>query len=257
MFSIRNKIPQKGNKYYNTVSNGGYNKAIVGKPTYKGCNVLANCVGYANGRFAEVMGLNKIKYQLICNAEIFIKKAKSYGLKISKKPVCGGIMVWEGKGSLAGHVAFVERVLSNDSVYTSESSYGGKYFFNATRKKGSGNYGLSSNFKYLGCIVNPYVKEDEELEWKPGVYELLYDKAIRKSCDIGNNIIKVKNCTDTTKKILTSTRPNDKAKIKKGTLIKCRKIYNKNGRIWGSFGNCFIVLCNKDGKFQSKYIESI
>ena len=255
MFSVRNKIPEKGNKYYNTISNGGYNKAIVGKPEDKGCNVLANCVGYANGRFAEVMGFNKIKYQLICNAEVFIKKAKGYGLDISNKPITGGIMVWEGKGNLAGHVAFVERVLSDDKVYTSESSYKGKYFFNATRKKGNGNYGLSSNFKYLGCIINPYIKEDKE--WIPGIYELLYDKAIRKTHDLGNNILKVKNCTDTTKKVLTSKKLNDKAKIKKGILIKCRNIYNINGRIWGSFGNCYVVLCNIDGTSQAKFIEKI
>lgn len=257
MFQIRKSIPNKGNKYYNTVSNGGYNKAIVGNPTYNGCNVLANCVGYCNGRFAEVMNLGKIKYQLICNAEVFIKKAKSYGLSISSKPVTGGIMVWEGKGNLAGHVAFVERVLSEDKVYTSESSYGGSYFFNATRIKGNGNYGLSSNFKYIGCIVNPYVSDEEINEWVPGEYELLYDKAIRKTPNLGNNILKVKNCTSVTKKVLTSTKPNDKAKIKKGTIIKCRKIYNIDGRIWGSFGNCFVVLCNIDGTLQSKLIKKI
>ena len=37
--------PEKGNKYYNTKSNGGYSDAIIGKPTDPDCNVLSNCVG--------------------------------------------------------------------------------------------------------------------------------------------------------------------------------------------------------------------
>lgn len=151
---IRTTCPNN-NKYYITVGQGGWNKAIQGKPTKQGANVLANCVGYANGRFAEIIGKNAIEYQLICNAENFIEKAKSYGLQISKEPTLGGIMVWEGKGSLAGHVAIVERIDSNNQIYTSESAYGGSAFYNKTRYNCNDNWDMGSNYSYRGCIVNP------------------------------------------------------------------------------------------------------
>ena len=61
-----------GNNYYIRQVSGGWNGAIQGVPTKEGANVLANCVGYANGRFAEIMAEGKIPYQLVCNAENFI-----------------------------------------------------------------------------------------------------------------------------------------------------------------------------------------
>ena len=37
----------------------------------------------------------------------------------------------------AGHVCVVEKVIDTNTVYTSESGYGGSAFCNATRKKGN------------------------------------------------------------------------------------------------------------------------
>ena len=47
------------NPYYITTDDGGFSRCIKGKPTDKNANVLANCVGYANGRFAEIIGEKK------------------------------------------------------------------------------------------------------------------------------------------------------------------------------------------------------
>lgn len=160
---IRTKKPEAGNKFYNTKSNGGYSTCIQGKPTDKGCNVLANCVGYACGRFNEIIG--EMKYpSLNCNAENFIERAKNtYGLEVGQTPKVGAIMCWQ-RGTLsgsdgAGHVAIVEKVISDTEVYTSESSYGGKAFFNATRKKGTGKWGIS-NYTFRGFIYNPSIKPE-------------------------------------------------------------------------------------------------
>lgn len=163
-FSMRTSKPQAGNKYYIRQVSGGWNGAISGKPTDKSCNVLANCVGYANGRFAEIQGNNKCQYQLVCNAENFIERAKILGLKISDKPTLGGIMVWQKGNTLSGndgvgHVAIVERIDSPNQIYTSESSYGGFYFANVTRKNTNGRWGMGSAYKFRGCIVNPAVTE--------------------------------------------------------------------------------------------------
>lgn len=169
----RTSKPEKGNKYYITKDKGGYSGCVKGNPTDKNCNVLANCVGYANGRFNEIIGEKKCKYQLTCNAENFIEKAEKLGLKISKTPVLGGIMVWQKGSTLsskdgAGHVAVVERIDSSNQIYTSESSWGGKAFFNATRKNDNKRWGMGSSFKFRGCIINPAVKEEPKANFKVG-----------------------------------------------------------------------------------------
>lgn len=167
MFIKRTTKPAN-NKYYIRKANGGYSDAILGKPTDSTANVLANCVGYANGRFAEIQNLGYIKYQLVCNAEDFINRAKVYGLTISQKPTLGGIMVWS-KGRVgvssdgAGHVAVVEEVIDANTVYTSESGYGSSsIFWNSTRRNTNGNWGQSLAYTYIGCIVNPAVKDEEK-----------------------------------------------------------------------------------------------
>lgn len=165
MFQMRTTCPNN-NKYYIRQVNGGYNGAVQGYPTKSGANVLANCVGYANGRFGEIQNLGYIKYQLVCNAENFIEWAKNYGLQISNKPTLGGIMVWQ-KGSLsssdgAGHVAIVERIDSPNQIYTSESGWGGTAFFNSTRTNDNGRWGMSSAYSFRGCIINPAVKDEPQ-----------------------------------------------------------------------------------------------
>lgn len=158
---IRTTKPSKGNKYYTRKSSGGYSLAVKGKPT-DSCDVLANCVGYANGRFAEIQGKNKIEYQLVCNAENFIEKAKSYGLEISNVPTLGGIMVWQKGATLngsdgAGHVAIVERIDNSNQIYTSESGYNSSAFWNSIRTNNNGRWGIGSGYKFRGCIVNPAI----------------------------------------------------------------------------------------------------
>lgn len=164
---IRTTCPNN-NKYYITTDAGGWSWAIKGKPTKAGANVLANCVGYANGRFAEIIGKDKIEYQLVCNAENFIEKAKAYGLQISNTPTLGGIMVWEGLGSLAGHVAIVERIDNSNQIYTSESAYNGSAFYNATRTNSNGRWGMGSNYRFRGCIINPANPQPEPTPPTPG-----------------------------------------------------------------------------------------
>ena len=165
MFQMRTSCPYD-NKYYITTDCGGWSWAIKGNPTKNGANVLSNCVGYANGRFAEIIGKNCIEYQLVCNAENFIEKARNYGLEISDKPVLGGIMVWQKGSTLsdndgAGHVAIVEKVIDNNTIYTSESAWGGSAFYNATRSNNNGRWGMGSAYSFRGCIVNPTHPHDD------------------------------------------------------------------------------------------------
>ena len=174
MFTIRTTKPGKGNKHYIRESSGGYNSCIKGKPTDKHCDVLANCVGYANGRFNEIYAeltnyIGNRYNSLNCNAEQFIGRAEKAGLKISKVPTLGGIMVFQAGDTLkgedgAGHLFIVEKILETDSkgnptkIYSSESGYNSSPFWNTTRTNTNGRWGMSSKYKYLGCIENPAVK---------------------------------------------------------------------------------------------------
>lgn len=150
-----------GNKFYITKSRGGYSTCIQGNPTDANANVLANCVGYACGRFNEIIG--SMKYPALnCNAENFIERAKSLGLQVVSYPTLGGIMVWQKGNTLsgsdgAGHVAVVERIDSANQIYTSESGYGSSAFWNSIRTNSNGRWGLGSGYTFRGCIVNPAI----------------------------------------------------------------------------------------------------
>ena len=136
---IRKSRPTSSNKYFITKGVGGYSTCIVGKPTDRQCNVLSNCVGYACGAFNEELNLGYEKYHLNCNAENFIERAIASGLSVIKKPCVGSIICWEGKGSLAGHVAIVIEVVNNNCIKTAESGYGSSNpFWITTRYNNNG-----------------------------------------------------------------------------------------------------------------------
>ena len=162
MFVPRAKIPEIGNKYFMRKASGGYNPCIPGKDangcTCTGRDVLPNCVGYAVGRFNEIIGSGACIYLASVNAERMISIAEMQGLKISKTPVLGGCMVW-AKGSAAtgsdgaGHVAIVEAVNPNGTITTSDSAWKSTAFYMPTRS--GRNWSQNGSYTFLGCIVNP------------------------------------------------------------------------------------------------------
>ena len=172
MFKMRTTKPEKGNKYYTRKANGGYSNAIKGSPADSDCDVLANCVGYAYGRFNEIGGYGCCKYLAPVNAENFMQYKGS--CKTGQTPRLGACMVWQKGSTLsgsdgAGHVAIVEKVISATEVITSESGWGAsKPFWTQTRRKGSnGNWGAGSGYKFLGFIYNPAVPEEETTDEAP------------------------------------------------------------------------------------------
>ena len=158
---IRTTRPTSGNKYFITKRSGGYSTCIKGKPTDKQCDVLSNCVGYACGAFNEELALGYEKYHLNCNAENFIERAIASGLSVISKPVVGSIICWQKGNTLsgsdgAGHVAIVIEVIDSNTIRTAESGYGSSNpFWITTRKNNNGRWGLNSNYKLRGFIVNP------------------------------------------------------------------------------------------------------
>lgn len=162
MFKPRLTKPEAGNPYYNTVGAGGCSTAILGSPTDPDCNVLANCVGYAAGRFNEIIGAGTFAYfQYPPDAENFYDTAIAQGLAVGQEPKLGALIVW-AKGNTgnnadgAGHVAVVEQINADGSITTSESGYGsGSLFWTTKRVKGSGNWGQSASYRFLGFVYQP------------------------------------------------------------------------------------------------------
>lgn len=82
-------------------------------------------------------------------------------LETGMTPRVGACMVWQKGATLngsdgAGHVAIVEQVISDTEIVTSESGYAAsKPFWTQRRKKGNGNWGQASGYKFLGFIYNP------------------------------------------------------------------------------------------------------
>ncbi len=163
MFTSRLTAPKAGNPYYNTPDRGGYAVGIIyGNPLDSGCNVLANCVGYAAGRFNEIIGAGRFVYFTYApNAECFFAWAETYGLKTGDKPQRGAIAVWaKGRPDIgedgAGHVAVVEDIKSDGSIITSESGYGcAPAFWTSHRYRETGNWGADSSYKFLGFVYQP------------------------------------------------------------------------------------------------------
>lgn len=197
-YTPRFVIPEKGNPYYNTKKNGGYSDAIQGKPTEKGLDVLRNCVGYAYGRFNEIVGAGRMMYLAPVNAENFIDymNYKTKGLVSGMTPKLGSVAVWQGgktkKGvDGAGHVAVVEQINPDGTIVTSESGYNARRPFWTQTRKDDGRWGQGSGYTFLGFIYNPAV--DDDTPPRP---------VIRYAVQRGDNLTKIAKKFNTTVKAL-------------------------------------------------------
>lgn len=160
-FTMRTTRPAN-NKNFITRGSGGWNTCIKGNPRYQYADALANCVGYASGRFNEIINIARettgcTYTTLNCNAVGFKERAEAAGLKTGSTPRRGAIMCW-GKEGAAGHVAIVERVNNSNSVYTSESGWGSSaIFWNSTRNNNNGRWGIGAGY-YFRCFI--YLPDD-------------------------------------------------------------------------------------------------
>lgn len=165
-FKIRTSRPVTSDAYakaYINYQTGGWSGAIVCSDDP--INVLPNCVGYANGRFNEIYGeltgYSGSKYPWFnCNACNFIQRRNEMypELVVGSEPKPGAIIVWTGGWGDYGHVAIVERINYDGSIFTSESAYGGSFFYTATRYPAN-EWGMGGTYKFAGFIYNPAVKD--------------------------------------------------------------------------------------------------
>lgn len=151
-FTPRSSAPSTSNKNFLHTSAGGYNKCIL----ISGKSCLPNCVGYAWGRWREILGAAPTLSRN--NAENWWGYTAD-GYKRGQTPKVGAVMCWR-KGAVGngddgyGHVAIVEQVKSNGDVIASESHYGGTRWRLTTYTKAS-NYRLGSAYNFQGFIYLP------------------------------------------------------------------------------------------------------
>lgn len=154
-FKQRVKEPSKTDKLWIHTSKGGKNKCIL----VTGNSVLPNCVGYAWGRFYEIIG--KEPKLSRGNAEDWYGYDDGY--KRGKKAKLGAVICWR-KGAIHnpkdgfGHVAIVEHIYDDGSLLVSQSGYTNKKRFYRTK--------IPKDYKLSGYVFQGFIYPPEEQKSK-------------------------------------------------------------------------------------------
>lgn len=156
-YTPRTTEPSFDDKNYIHYLTGGYNYCIQ----ISNGSVLPNCVGYAWGRWRELLGKNHNLSK--GNAEGWWFNT-SDGYERGKTPKLGAVICWRkglagDESDGAGHVGIVEDVNSDGSIVVSNSAYGGKRFYTTTL---SAPYNMGSNYHFQGFIYLPTEYENSE-----------------------------------------------------------------------------------------------
>ena len=158
LFKPYTAVPSTSDKNFINVNKGGYSHCI--KRTAAGYT-LPNCVAMAHGMWLKTItdakGLTEAKNieSKMCrnNAEIYW--TYDDGFARGQTPKLNAIMVWNGKGSLAGHVMVVTELKDNGDVIATGSNYSGSKFYTKRYYKANG-YNFSSSYTFSGFIYCPY-----------------------------------------------------------------------------------------------------
>lgn len=100
---------------------------------------------------------------------------------------------------------------------------------------------------------DPYLyligEKNFENTWELGTYKTLKSKYIRETPKVAtNNYVKVKECNATIKPKLTSSKPNDKARLKVGVIVTITATASDNkGNLWGKMKNTWICIRDSSG----------
>ena len=171
-FIMRTTCPNANNPWYTHTSRGGKSPCIHdGSLQY--CewpgSTIRNCVGYAWGRFSEILG-QPMSNSGAPNAGMwFSQYATNY--ERGQTPRVGAVGCFDNPGK-AGHVLIVEQVYPDGSILTSESGYSSSQpFWNQRRYPP--NY-MSGSYKFQGFIYNPNASggTGEEINTPGGILEI-------------------------------------------------------------------------------------
>lgn len=225
-FAKRTTAPSASDKNWIHTSKGGKNSCIP----ISGNSVLPNCVGYAWGRFMEILGRTpKLSRN---NAEDWW--AYNDGYARGQAPKLGAVACWrKGKAGTgtdgAGHVAIVEEIYSDGSFLTSNSAYKGTRFY--TQKIGA-NKALSG-YTFQGFIYNPAVSaEGSRGNYNVGEeYEITVSAGLKVRTGPGTSYAQKKRSALTADGQKNAASGN-MAVLKKGTDVTCMVVKTSGSYVW-------------------------
>lgn len=146
---------------------------------------MPNCTAYAWGRFWEIgdpnnAGINKPDpYQLpgYWDGGVWWNHVDRNVYQTGSTPKLGAVICFERPG-YAGHVAIVEQINNDGTIVTSNSAYGGTYFYTQTLSA-SNNYAWGS-YVFQGFIYNPFADNPPVPTEKKKFPWVLYARKFRK-----------------------------------------------------------------------------
>lgn len=229
MFEPRLNAPSMSNENWIHTSAGGKNGCIK----ISGNSVLPNCVGYAYGRFMEILG--KTPKLSKGNAENWYGFKDGYAR--GKTPKLGAVICWaKGKAGVssdgAGHVAMVEKIYGDGSILISQSGYKSSRFWTSKVSKG---YALKG-YTFQGFIYNPAVSgsyvsvSPTYITYAKGkTYTLRANMKVRTGAGTKYRQKKVSELTASGKK---SAQSGTYAVLKKGTRVTVQEVKKSGKDTW-------------------------
>lgn len=122
-------LPDLSSKFFKSYNYGGINTCKV--LDTEG-SVLPNCVGFAQGRLLESAGATAINWKLPAgNANQWYETAKANGMQVGSDPKLGAVICF--KGGQFGHIGFVEQIDADGTIWVSQSSTSGSYFYRISK----------------------------------------------------------------------------------------------------------------------------
>lgn len=149
----------KNDPFFITKESGGLNPCGKGSPVDKEADALANCIAFVVGAFNKHAGQTWCHWFGSMDAKSFYIVARdTYHFPVGTEPKLGAIACWSGGKNGQGHVAEVE-VDNKDGTWKLAMSGHNSYIFKTVNvKKGNGNWGMASSYKFQGFVYNPYIE---------------------------------------------------------------------------------------------------
>lgn len=142
---------------------------------------LPNCTCYVWGRWWEITGVRPDKLSL-GNGDTFYPRGVAAGIPHGQTPQLGAIICFEYEEPYkdeGGHVAVVEKINPDGSIVTSNSAWGGSYFYTVTLTPPDYLEGISyphfvQGFLYLDSTPRPPGPDPEPPPWIPKSSKWIY-----------------------------------------------------------------------------------
>ena len=176
-FIPRLRAPDWTSPYWINTAYGGYNRCIVNDNDViqiPGA-VVPNCVGYAWGRFLEILGATNC---YLSTGDAGTWYGHNDGYARGPVPYVGAVACWSRPG-YAGHVAIVEKVNDDGSIILSESGWSSTSPFWISTQYPPNYY--STEYHFQGFIYNPL--------YLPGSTDVGVQNKLVQFINVANSII--------------------------------------------------------------------